>query len=609
MMRIQISVFVLSILPAIASPGAGAPAGTLRVHRIFSSNMVIQRGKPIKVWGWAKAGQTVTVRFGPEKARATVDGDTGRWEVTFPAREADPIGRKLVVAAGEEKVEMDGIVVGDVWVMAGQSNMAFPLGRAYGADLETATAKLPLLREIRIAPNESYNLQEDVPDEKVSGWSVCTPDTAGGSSAIGYAFASRLQRALRIPVGIIDNARGGSAIESWVPRHKFDAHPIAAKYLAWVQKRRAEFDWDAAVARLTERWKRQVAELRNNGVPEAELPPKPTRRDLRSWSVPGRSPMDAAACYNGMFGVFKGLNIKGVLFHQGYNNAMSAVCRPKRYRVLMKLMAEGWREDFNDAQLPVGVIGFCAGGITQSEANFEIWSNHRTQGAFIREAQRLGLEDLKDPDHTEFIPAYDIRIPGLHPRKKLPLGFRAARWALNEVYGRRVAWETAGLVSAERRGDRMVLTFEKPVEPDDKGPIEGFALAGEDGVFYKAYAESLVTKDSGIWGKQYERTKVFVWSPLVQEPVAVRYAWAASPMGNLKVRGLPWQPLPSFRTDRWDLPEPEDPALSPMSRGQVKKSELDSIIYCEHRKTEEAKRAAEILARLKTLGSEKPQPE
>jgi len=443
-----------------------------------------------------------------------------------------------------------------------------------------------------------------LPEDRVTGWTVCTPERAGGFSSIGYTFGSRLQRALQIPIGIIDNARGGASIESLVPRHKFGDHPLAARYLSWVDKRRAGFDWDGAVKRLVEKWEKNVAELRKKGVPGDRLPPRPARGDLRSWNVPGRSPSDAASCYNGMFGVFKGLNIKGVLFHQGYNNAMGTSCRPKRYRILVKLMIEGWREDFRDEHLPVGVIGFCAGGVTQSRQNFEHWTASRA--AYIRESQRLGLADLKDPEHTGFIPAYDQRLPGLHTKKKHFLATRAARWALKEVYGMRVDWETAGLVSAEREGDQMVLTFDRPVAPDDNGPVEGFAIAGEDGKYYKAYAESLVTRDQGIWGNKYDRKILFVWSPLVKEPVAVRYAWARSPMGNLKVGGKPWQPLHSFRTDRWDWPETEDPSEDALSRSQLKKMAQEAAERREYRRREEARRAVEILERLDLLGKRAP---
>ena len=598
-----------SILLTIAlctSCTGDAAAGTLKTHGIFSSNMVIQRDKPIRIWGWAKPGQKVSVQFAEEKAEATADDETGRWEVTFSARQADVTGLKLIVASGDETIEMDNILIGDVWVMNGQSNMAFGLGATYRADMEAATAHLPLLRRVGIAPNESYTLQEDLPADRVDAWTVCTPETAGGFSSIGYTFGSRLQRALQIPIGIIDNARGGASIESLVPRHKFDDDPVAARYLEWVEKRRAEFDWDAAIKPLIEKWEKEVALQREKGLPEDDLPPKPIRKNLRSWSVPGRSPSDAAACYNGMFGAFKGLNIKGVLFHQGYNNAMGTSCWPKRYRVLMKLMVEGWREDFGDPTLPVGVIGFCAGSIPQTRDNFEVWSV--SGGAFIREAQRLGLSDLEDPANTAFLPAYDIQIPGLHPAKKWAHGVRAARWALGRIYEMKIDWDSASLVSAERNGDCMVLTFDKKVMPDDMSTIpEGFSIADESGKFYMAHAAYPLKKDVGIWNvanKNFDATQIIVWSPLVKEPLAVRYAWATSPMGNLKVNGKPWLPLHSLRTDDRDWPENEDPAESLVDRTKSRAMNTGAVERCEYRRMEEARRAVEIFERLKKLGNQ-----
>ena len=601
---------VAVILSAVitSATAMSAKSRMLRVHNIFGANMVIQRDKPITIWGWTKPGRKVSVEFGREKVEATAGGGAGRWEVTFHARQADAKGQKLTVTSGDETIEMNNIVIGDVWVMNGQSNMAFGLGKTYRADMETAAAHLPLLRRIGISPNESYTLQKDISADRLSGWTVCTPETAGQFSAIGYAFGSRLQRALQIPIGIIDNARGGASIESLVPHHKFDDHPLAAKYAAWVEKRRAEFDWDAAVKKLIEKWEQEVARLRGKGVPEDKLPPKPTRKDLRSWNVPGRSPSDAAACYNGMFGAFKGLNIKGVLFHQGYNNAIGTSCWPKRYRVLMKLMVEGWREDFGDPKLPVGVIGFCAGSIPQTFDNFEIWSV--SGGAFIREAQRLGLSDLEDPANTAFLPAYDIQIPGLHPVKKRTHGVRAARWALSRIYDMKIDWDSTSLVSAERDGDCMVLTFDKKVMPDDMSTVpEGFSIADKSGKFYMAHASYPLKKDVGIWNvanKNFDATQIIVWSPLVREPVAVRYAWATSPMGNLKVNGKPWLPLHSFRTDEWDWPESEDPAENLVDRSKSRAMQQEAAERLEYRKTEEAKRAVEILERLKTLGKKDP---
>jgi sialate O-acetylesterase len=307
-----------------------------------------------------------------------------------------------------------------------------------------------------------------------------------------------------------------------------------------------------------------------------------------------------------MFGVFKGLNIKGVLFHQGYNNAMGTSCRPKRYRVLMKLMVDGWREDFGDPTLPVGIIGFCAGSIPQTRENFETWSV--APAAYIREAQRLGLSDVEDPTNTAFLPGYEVQIPGLHPHKKRAHGVRAARWALNKIYGMEINWDAASLVSAERDGDRMVLTFDKPVMPDDMSTVpRGFSIADESGKFYMAHAAYPLKKDAGIWNvanKNFDTTKIIVWSPLVKQPVAVRYAWARSPMGNLKVNGKEWLPLQSFRTDAWDWPESDDPSESLVDRGQSRAKQQEAAERLEYRTMEEAKRAVQILEEIKMLGKQ-----
>ena len=374
--------------------------------------------------------------------------------------------------------------------------------------------------------------------------------------AIGYIFGSRMQRSLQIPIGIIDNARGGASLESLVPRHKFAEDPLAAEYLKWVDQRHAEFSEADFLQAQMERWQQahdkweaQVAADKAKGVNANRREPQKPDGSIRTWSVPGRSPSDAASCYNGMFGVFKGLNIKGVAFHQGYNNAMmNTSCKPKFYRTLMKLMVEGWREDFNDPHLPVAVIGFCAGGNAQTRLNFEQMG--LSTAAYIREAQRLGLADVNDPEHTAFIPAYDQKIPQLHTKKKKELGLRTAMWALKTVYGNdEIVWETAELLSAEVDGDKILLTFDKVVRPDDFGSeIEGFSIADQSGVFYMADAVAVPVQDKAQQNKQ-----ILVSSPLVKEPVAVRYAWARSPMGNLKVNGMPWQPLHSFRTDDIDF--------------------------------------------------------
>ena len=592
---------VITSLTSLSPAQEAAPSGTLKAHAIFASNMVLQRNKPIVIWGWAKSGANVTVQLGKDKAEAKAAGEKGRWEVSFPAREASAEPQTLIITTGDEKVEMSNIVVGDVWVMSGQSNMAFALKGVQEDDIESAQSNLPLLRFFSISPNEQSGPQDDIPAEKIEtqGWAVSNPETSLNFSAIGYVFGSRLQRSLGIPIGVIKNSRGGASIEAIVPSHKFDQHPLTKRYAEFMKQKIAEFDKEAASLQV---WNNQLARAKAKNLPEKDWPKKPVNGDnLTSWNIPGMSASDMGSIHHGMFGVFKGYNIKGVLFHQGFNNTLGGNCRPKRYRALMKLMVEGWREDFNDTALPVGVISGCGGDDSQNAENFEIKALGGSP--YIYEAQRLGLADVGDAEHTAFLPAYDIQIPGLHPEKKREHGERAARWALNKIYEAKVDWDSAKLLSAEPQGDMMVLKFDKSVMPDDWSPIvEGFSIAGEDGKFHMAHARFPLLNQSKKHGsnvKSSDTTTIRVWSPLVKEPKAVRYAWAVCPLGNLKVSGKPWLPLQSFRTDNWDYPESEDPAIIEEAGGKT--AITDAAAFLEERRKKEADVAKDTIERLKTL--------
>jgi sialate O-acetylesterase len=608
MMKKRIKILGPVVLLVLAHAQSLLAAEELKVHGIFRSHMVLQRDKPITVWGWAPAGSEVQVSLGARSATGKAAGNKGRWEVVFEAQAANANGQNLLVKAGDAIIKVEDILIGDLWVMNGQSNMAFGLRAVYQGNFEASMAHLPLLRHIRINSGaESEHLERDLADQFINmkdpdkNWKVVTPEVAMDMGAIGYVFGSRLQRSLQIPVGIIDNGRGGASMESLVPRHKFAEHPMAAEYLKWVDARHAKFSEEAFLkAQMDkwklahERWEKQVAEDKAKGVSRNRRKPgKPDGR-IRTWSVPGRSPSDAASCYNGMFGVFKGLKIKGVAFHQGFNNAMmNTSCKPVLYRLLMRLMVEGWREDFDDPKLPVAVIGFCAGGKAQTRLNFE--EQGFSTAAYIREAQRLGLSDVGDPEHTAFIPSYDQKIPQLHTKKKKELGIRTARWALKTVYGmEEISWESARLLSAVREGEGMLLTFDKAVFPDDMGSeLEGFSIADKSGSYYLAQAVAKSVKD------KVERNKlILVSSPLVQEPVSVRYAWARSPMGNLKVEGKPWQPVHNFRTDQGDF-SPEVKHSDP--DGQKKNSEAIKEM------SKQAK--ASLTHRLEREANAAPQPE
>jgi sialate O-acetylesterase len=207
-----------------------------------------------------------------------------------------------------------------------------------------------------------------------------------------------------------------------------------------------------------------------------------------------------------------------------------------------------------------------------------------------------------DPEHTVFIPAYDVQSLGLHPKKKREHGWRAAKWALSRVYQLKgIQWRSAKLISAERQGDVMVLTFDGRVKPDDGSGIpRGFSIAGEDGKFYMAHARYQGWEGQSYW--THGHRTIHIWSPLVEKPFAVRYGWAGSPMGNLKCDGDQDVPVPSFRTDSWDLPESDDPEVILLTGGEGNARKEDAANRLEYRRTEEAKRAVEMLERLKTLG-------
>ena len=213
--RWTLSGLLLAAVLVIAWPVSAADA--LKVHGIFSSNMVLQRDKPIKVWGWAPQGATITLQetMTDTAGYRVVADEQGAWSITVPPQPANTDPQTITITAGDQEVVLDNILIGDVWGMNGQSNMAWSLAKTLNQDIETAQADMPLLRATRISTNEQSTLQKEIPAEKLAygGWVVSTPETAPQFSAIGFAFASRVQRATGVPIGIIDNARGGASIE------------------------------------------------------------------------------------------------------------------------------------------------------------------------------------------------------------------------------------------------------------------------------------------------------------------------------------------------------------------------------------------------------------
>lgn len=227
-----------------------------------------------------------------------------------------------------------------------------------------------------------------------------------------------------VPIGLIDASWGGTTIEAWTARAKLATIPQSKGLTDEWDKTIAEYDPAASLKALIEEWKIGCAEAKRNGH---EPDPKPTEPE----PAPATDRNNPGAAFNGMIAPISGFNIKGVIFNQGFNNALGNA-RPRLYAKVFKAMIQDWRRAFRDESLPFGIIGLTAGGQPQTRENFEL--RMVDPGPFIREGQFKAGQEL---DNVCFMPAYDQQMPWYHPHKKFELGERTARWALNTQYGQR----------------------------------------------------------------------------------------------------------------------------------------------------------------------------
>lgn len=532
----------------------GVVQAKVRVHHIFDNNMVLQRDKAVRIWGWAEAGEPVSVEFAGRR-QATTAGKDGKWAVELQPMPASHESRTLTARGPENTVVFDNVLVGDVWVLGGQSNMEFPIERVYHGDVEIASAHQPNVRLMTIPVNASQTVVEDFPRinefnawngeyEEKGYWRVCTPESVKRFSAIGYIFGRRLCMAARVPIGLIDASRGGTTVEAWTSRAMLATIPDAEPLLTMWDEKVAAYDPNADLRRRVERWEQATEDRRKKGLQPQPKPTEPSPSPAMDQNNPGAS-------YNGMLAVFGGLSVRGAIFNQGFNNAL-ADARPRLYAKVFNAMIRDWRRTFRDETMPFGVVGLTAGGTPQTLENFEL--TMLDAGAFLREGQLRAARDLPN---VGFVCAYDQQVNWYHPFKKVELGERIARWALATQYGLSIGWQPAACVSVEKADGCIVLTFDRALDTHDGRPIEGFAVAGHDRHFFPAHAQYRVVGKDERGQDRIDRQKVEVSSEFVPDPVAARYAWARNPLGNLANREHFERiiPVPSFRTDTWDWPE------------------------------------------------------
>lgn len=527
---------------ACASSAASLQAQQSGFARVFDDHMVLQRDEPVHVWGWGAVGEDAVVRFGEQEHRAKVDAD-GRWSVKLDAMPANAEGRPLQLQLGGAAFTLDDVVVGEVWVCGGQSNMAWSLRSTRDADLELACADDRLLRYVRMpleargAPRRDYVRPEHGGQGK--GWQVIDSESARDCTAVGYYFAQRLRRHLKVPVGLVDVSWGGTLAQFWVSKPRLrtfaSVQPEFERYerelAAWVEGGREDGAKKRYEAALTE-WEKARVAAREAGKRE------PRKPGFGAYENPGHKRHPGGG-YDGMLVPLRGFSIRGALYFQGENNAFGDMYRP--FPDTYPAVIAEWRDLFGKAQLPIGLIQI-GGWSTRRTMTYDM--NHHTNA--VREVQ---FDTWQRTPNTGLVVTFDLNSDAnIHPGHKRPVGDRAARWALAEVYGQRegrnrpLQWRGPIYASSEVKGDRIVVRFEDGTAKGlrlDKTHALGFYLAGEDRVFHVADARVV------------ERTAVEVFCPEVPVPVAVRYAWSNLPLGTLmNGKELPAYP---FRSDDWPL--------------------------------------------------------
>ena len=536
------------------------------VSNVFQSGMVLQRDKPCRLWGWADPGQKVSVTFADKEVMA-IAGLDRRWEVLLPALSMSGEGRTLVARANSETVELNDVLVGDVWILGGQSNMEFELAKVENGNLEIISANYPKIRILTLPYAQGPDKQKGFPrlhqwsdwtrrHFRKGDWNVCTPEIAKELSAIGYVFARRVHQASSVPIGVIDASRGGTTVETWTPLpvlREITAASVKGKLEEFEQ---SVSNWDSE-ADLLARVKKHEAKLQRlteegKEVSDADRQP-PT--DLRPGPIGNHN--YPGHCYAGMIAPLEGLSVKGVIFHQGYNNAFDGTLGAELYREVFPKMIQSWRQAFRDTEMPFGILSLCTDGNPQTLDDY--CEKMFNAGIQIRAAQYSTFLDFfqNGDENIGFVSTYDLRRRWYHPQLKLPAGERIARWALATEYGfeKQIEWLPPMLIKMEQIENGLELTFSRDVGDPEDGRICGFAIAGVDRRFHPADVEYAVRGKNERGQVQYDKKRLVLKSHMISNPIHYRYAWGRNPLANLQATGNKDLAFATQRSDTWVMEE------------------------------------------------------
>ena len=488
--------------------GALTTCADVKLPALFSDNVVLQREKPIAVWGWASDGEKVTVQL--DDHEASTEARDGKWKVYLPKSKAG--GPYALKVTGNNSIVRTNVLVGEVWICSGQSNMEWRMAQSYQPTNDIQSSKNG---KIRLFTVPKLKAEEPVDDVKAA-WQFCEPEAVRNFSAVAYYFGRDLQKDLGVPVGLIHTSWGGSPAEVWMREKVLEQNPLyRAEILDIFSDQKKRFDDDVA------KWEQEKADLEKEG--------KKIQRN-RPWGI-----WKPAELYNGMIAPLIPYAIRGAIWYQGESNAG----RAWQYRTLFADMISNWRADFGQGDFPFLLVQLAPWDKNKKREISEITKEPvESDWAELREAQLLSTKILPNVGMAVITDAGDK--DDIHPAKKEPAGARLALAARAIAHREKVAYSGPVYRALQIEKDQAIISFDhvgRGLVAKD-GELQGFAIAGQDRKFVWARAE-------------IKGDNVIVSSPDVPNPVAVRYGWADFPVVNLfNKNGLPASP---FRTDSFPL--------------------------------------------------------
>lgn len=495
--------FALFLCAAACLPAA------VKLPTLVSDHMVLQQDLPVRVWGHADPGEAVSVQFHGQTVATKAGGD-GKWAVYLNPMKAG--GPFEMTVAGQNVITVHDVLVGEVWVGSGQSNMEFRTANARNAEQEMAEANYPKIRLFEVKKAVAEQPAEDVEGQ----WVLCSPETVGKTSAVGYFFSREVHKTRDVPVGFIHSSWGGTPAQSWTTRATLESDAALKTYLDQWQKTLENYP--AAKEKFDKQladWKQKAAEAKKQGqqAPQAPRPPAGPGHQ----NTPG-------GLYNGMIAPLVPYAIRGVIWYQGESNASPG--NATIYRHLFESMIEDWWRMWGEGSFPFLFVQL---------ANYA--PGHATAWPELRESQLKTALELR---HTGMAVIIDIGdSKNIHPTNKQDVGHRLALAARAAAYHENGEWSGPLFRQLTADGSQLRAWFDHVgggLAARNGEKLAGFAIAGGDRNFVLAEA-------------RIEGDTVVVSSPDVKEPVAVRYAWASDPVSNLINKdGLPASP---FRSDEW----------------------------------------------------------